>query len=71
MLVYREWGREWQKYDYNVVGNQIYYENSQGYWSKSEYDADGNETCYENSEGLKIGNPHTSTDSVIDNVQSM
>jgi hypothetical protein len=32
-------------------GNQIYYENSNGYWVKREYDSSGNEIYYENSAG--------------------
>ena len=37
-------------------GNQIYYENSNGYWVKREYDSSGNEIYYENSEGLILNN---------------
>jgi hypothetical protein len=33
-------------------GNQIYYENSNGFWRKSEYDQNGNEIYYENSRGV-------------------
>jgi hypothetical protein len=33
-------------------GNQIYYENSNGYWFKSEYDSNGNIIYYENSKGF-------------------
>ncbi len=32
-------------------GNEIYYENSNGFWSKREYDANGNQTKFENSDG--------------------
>lgn len=32
-------------------GNQIYYENSNGFWAKSEYDSAGNEIYQENSTG--------------------
>ena len=32
-------------------GNEIYYENSDGYWRKSEYDSNGNVIYFENSEG--------------------
>jgi hypothetical protein len=32
-------------------GNQIYYENSNGYWSKREWDSQGNEIYYESSHG--------------------
>ena len=40
-------------------GNEIYYEDSDGYWSKREYDAKGNETYYENSNGNKNGTPRS------------
>ena len=30
-------------------GNQIYFENSDGYWTKREYDSDGNQIYWENS----------------------
>jgi hypothetical protein len=33
-------------------GNQVYYENSEGYWAKWEYDSDGNQVYYEDSDGL-------------------
>jgi hypothetical protein len=33
-------------------GNEIYYENSNGYWNKSEYDSNGNEIYYEESDGF-------------------
>jgi hypothetical protein len=32
-------------------GNQIYFENSNGYWSKQEYDSKGKEIYYETSDG--------------------
>ena len=35
----------------NKNGNQIYYENSDGFWVKREYDSEGKEICYENSDG--------------------
>jgi alpha-amylase/alpha-mannosidase (GH57 family) len=35
-------------------GNQIYYENSNGFWSKSEYDDEGNQIYYEDSDGYWI-----------------
>jgi hypothetical protein len=37
-------------------GNEIYYENSDGYWKKREYDDKGNRIYYENSDGLIIDN---------------
>jgi hypothetical protein len=32
-------------------GNQIYFENSDGYWFKRKYDSDGNQIYYEDSDG--------------------
>jgi hypothetical protein len=32
-------------------GNQIYFENSDGYWSKREYDEKGNQIYFEDSDG--------------------
>jgi hypothetical protein len=37
-------------------GNQIYYENSDGFWVKLEYDSNGNEIYFENSSGKVIDN---------------
>jgi hypothetical protein len=33
-------------------GNEIYYEDSNGYWCKYEYDSQGNEIYYETSDGF-------------------
>jgi hypothetical protein len=41
-------------------GNQIYYEDSNGYWSKWEYDSNGKETYYENSNGYWIKSEYDS-----------
>ena len=38
-------------YFHDPNGNQIYYENSDGYWYKQEYDANGNGIYWENSDG--------------------
>jgi len=35
-------------------GNQIYFEDSNGYWSKMEFDSNGKETYFENSNGFWI-----------------
>jgi hypothetical protein len=35
----------------NSQGNQIYYEESNGYWYKREYDSQGNQIYYEESNG--------------------
>jgi hypothetical protein len=32
-------------------GNQIYFEDSDGYWDKCEYDSEGNDIWHENSAG--------------------
>jgi hypothetical protein len=36
---------------YDSNGNEIYYENSNGYWQKREYDSKGNKIYYEHSNG--------------------
>ena len=36
---------------FNKDGNEIYFEDSNGYWEKYEYDADGDRIYYENSNG--------------------
>ncbi len=41
-------------------GNQIYYENSNGYWVKSEYDSDGNKIYFENSDGFWVKREYNS-----------
>jgi YD repeat-containing protein len=38
-------------YLYDSNGNQIYYEDSDGFWYKQEYDSNGNIIYYENSDG--------------------
>jgi hypothetical protein len=35
----------------NKNGNEIYYEDSNGYWYKSEYDSNGNKVYCEKSNG--------------------
>ena len=37
--------------EFDINGNQTYYEHSNGYWWKYEYDSEGNETHYEDSDG--------------------
>jgi hypothetical protein len=37
---------------YDSNGNEIYYENSNGYWFKREYDTNGNRIYYETSDGF-------------------
>jgi len=32
-------------------GNNIYFEDSDGFWAKREYDSQGNQTYWENSDG--------------------
>ena len=41
---------------YDVNGNQIYFENSNGDWYKYEYDTNGNLIYGENSDGVIIDN---------------
>ena len=41
-------------------GNQIYYENSDGYWVKSEYDSDGNKIYFESSDGFWVKREYNS-----------
>ena len=41
---------------YDSNGNEIYYENSDGFWYKREFDSNGNEIYYENSNGTIIDN---------------
>ena len=42
------------KKEYDVNGNQIYFENSDGYWFKQEYDANNNRIYLESSDGKQI-----------------
>ena len=37
-------------------GNEIYYEDSNGYWCRREYDSNGKEIHFEDSDGLIIDN---------------
>ena len=39
---------------YNTNGNEIYYENSNGYWVKKEYDTNGNMIYSETSDGFWV-----------------
>jgi hypothetical protein len=48
-------------------GNQIYFENSDGYWSKREFDSKGKEIYWENSDGTIHDNrPKTEIQKAID-----
>lgn len=49
----------------NKNGNQIYYENSDGFWVKREYDSEGKEICYENSDGHWAKQGHDSEGNLI------
>ena len=46
------------RYSYDIIydenGNEIYFENSEGFWVKREYDENGNEIYFENSEGFWV-----------------
>jgi hypothetical protein len=37
-------------------GNDVYYEDSEGYWSRREFDSEGNQIYFENSYGVVIKN---------------
>jgi len=37
-------------------GNEIYWENSNGYWIKREYDSNGKVIYWENSDGVIVDN---------------
>jgi hypothetical protein len=39
----------------NALGDQTYFENSNGYWCKWEYDSKGNVTYSEDSDGCERG----------------
>jgi len=39
---------------YDTNGNEIYYENSNGYWVKKEYDTNGNMIYSETSDGFWV-----------------
>jgi hypothetical protein len=38
-------------YVFDTYGNNIYYEDSDGYWSKREYNSNGNKIYYEDGNG--------------------
>ena len=38
----------------NKKGEEIYYENSNGYWVRKEFDSNGRMTYFENSDGVTI-----------------
>ena len=40
-----------RRYVYDINGNEIYFEKSDGYWYKKEYGDNGNVFYYENSDG--------------------
>ena len=40
-------------------GNQIYWEDYDGFWCKTEYDSNGNEKYWEDSNGFSIDNRPT------------
>ena len=39
---------------YDINGNKIYFENSNGYWDKYEYDTNGNNIYYEDNDGYWV-----------------
>ena len=42
---------DWQKTIYDKNGEELYFEDSNGYWEKYEYDENGNNIYYEDSNG--------------------
>ena len=45
------------KFPFNIKdekGNEIYYEDSNGFWTKNQFDEKGNEVYYEDSEGCWV-----------------
>ncbi len=50
-LLYLDLGK-WCNFEYDIRGNIIYYENSNGDWVKTEYDDENNEIYYENKFGI-------------------
>ena len=50
---------------YNEKGNQIYYEDSNGFWFKKEYDEKGNLIYYENSNGYWSKSEYDERDNLI------
>ena len=50
-------------------GNDIYYENSDGYWNKSKYDEKGNVIYYESSNGKVIDKRPKCENKVVDTPQ--
>ena len=41
---------------YDSNGNEIYYEDSDGYWAKRECDSNGKEIYFESSNGIIVDN---------------
>ena len=41
-------------------GNNIYFEDSDGFWAKREYDSQGNQTYWENSDGYWVKREYNS-----------
>ena len=46
--------KEFPFYLYDAKGNEIYFEDYDGYWEKREYDANGREIYSENCKGLWV-----------------
>ncbi len=54
-ILYFEENGYWYKREYDINGDEIYFENSNGYWEKFEYDSNGTLIYVENSEkGIKM-----------------
>ena len=52
-------------YVYDINGNEIYQEDSNGYWSKYEYDTNGNRIYYETSNGYWIKSEYDTNGNLI------
>ena len=50
---------------YDINGNRIYYENSDGNWIKYEYDPNGNKIYFEDSDGYWIKSEYDANDKEI------
>ena len=49
-------------------GNEIYYEDSDGFWEKSEYNSNGNRIYYESSNGTIIDNRPKTVELTMDEI---
>ena len=52
-------------YLYDANGNEIYYENLNGYWYKKEFNSNGNLIYYEDSSGYWVKREYDANDNEI------